>query len=87
MGAQIVAETVATCERPERGAWARTTNQPSSFEIPQRSFSGEPAYGTGLAGISAGKPAQEFTLIHAVLESFATVYEDYRDFVGELTAQ
>lgn len=50
-------------------------------------FLGSRLIGEGLVNILAGKPAQEFTLIHAVLESFATVNEDYRDFVGELTAQ
>ena len=35
----------------------------------------------------AGKLAEEFSFIHAVLEGFAAVDEDDRDFVGELATE
>jgi hypothetical protein len=35
----------------------------------------------------AGEFAQEFLLVHAVLEGLPAVDEDYGDFVGELTAE
>ena len=35
----------------------------------------------------AGKFAEEFSFVHAVLEGFAAVDKDDRDFVGELAAE
>jgi hypothetical protein len=39
------------------------------------------------AGWSAGELAEEIGFVHAVLEGFAAIDEDYRDFVGELAAE
>ena len=39
------------------------------------------------ADFLAGQLAQEFALIHVVLEGFAAVDEDDGDFVGELAAE
>ena len=36
---------------------------------------------------SAGEFAEEVGFVHVVLEGFAAVDEDYRDFVGELAAE
>src|SRR5579883_2067177 len=41
----------------------------------------------GRGGTSAGQLAQEFALVHVVLEGLAAVNEDHRDLVGELPPQ